>query len=93
MKKQVIGTELGLKEREHQENKTHPKERGVFCFSLRITKCIETWVARIGDPRHTRESEYVMGRIRDRIHICSSISSFKASHNTSIISTKSGNHE
>ena len=45
-----------------------------------MMKCIETWVARIGDPIHTRESEYVMGIIRDRIHIYSCISEFKASY-------------
>ena len=50
-----------------------------------MTKCIETWVARIGDPRHTRESEYVMGIIRDRIHICSSISSFKVTNVSFIV--------
>src|SRR3989338_6276628 len=42
-----------------------------------MTKCIETWVSRIVDPIHTREFEYVMGIIRDRIHICPSIPSFK----------------
>ena len=37
-------------------------------------------MARIGDPRHTRESEYVMGRIRDRIHIIEAFRNSRCVH-------------
>ena len=43
-------------------------------------------MARIGDPIHTRESEDVVGRIRDRIHICSSISEFKVTKRPEFVS-------